>query len=329
MWWLLSAMLIVSLVALMIGYAVWMPGEPFRGPAPPLDRDQQATRSHIERHVSVLAGDIGERNLRRYGALNTAREYIRDTFIEFGYAPLEERITVSGRPVFNVIVTRRGSVYPQRIIVIGAHYDTVPHSPGANDNGSGVAALLELARLQNDQTGALTLRFVAFVNEEEPYFGTPAMGSLYHARKTVMDGDEVVAMLSLETIGYYSDEPNSQAYPFPFRLFYPRTGNFIGFVGNLGSRSLVRRALRVFRSNATIASEGVAAPEIVGDIGRSDHWSFWQLGVPAIMVTDTANFRYSDYHQPTDTPDIIDYDRLTRVVHGLIETVRALTTPPD
>ncbi|MEA3275961.1 MAG: M28 family peptidase, partial [Pseudomonadota bacterium] len=194
-------------------------------------------------------------------------------------------------------------------------------SPGANDNGSGVAAVLELARLLAGRALARTVRFVAFVNEEPPFSYTPEMGSLVHARAARDRGDRIQAMLSLETIGHYSDRPGSQRYPYPLSLFYPDTADFIGFVGNLGSRQLVRSAVQSFRRHAFFPSEGAAVPAWVKGVGWSDHWSFWQAGYPAIMVTDTAFFRYAHYHSAGDTPEKIDYARTARVVEGLASVI--------
>ena len=148
------------------------------------------------------------------------------------------------------------------------------------------------------------------------------MGSLVYAKACRSKDEDIVAMLSLETMGYYSDAKNSQKYPASLRAFYPSTGNFIAFVGNTASKPLVTRSIGAFRAHAKFPSEGAALPAHYGDIGRSDHWSFWQVGYPAIMVTDTAPFRYPHYHRATDTFDKIDYDRMARVVSGL-ETVVA------
>ena len=195
---------------------------------------------------------------------------------------------------------------------------------GANDNASGVAALVEVARLLVAKPLARSVRFVAFVNEEAPFFYTLDMGSHRYARRAHERGDNITAMLSLETIGYYSDAPGSQHYPFPFSFFYPDTANFIGFVGNLSSRSLVRCSLDAFRQYTPFPSEGLASPGWITGISWSDHWSFWQAGYPAIMITDTALFRYAHYHAPTDTPDKLDYNRTARVVNGLSYVVEVL-----
>ena len=174
-----------------------------------------------------------------------------------------------------------------------------------------------LAQLTQQQRFARTLRFVAFVNEEPPYFLTRHMGSRVYARESAQRGERIAAMLSLETIGYYSDLEGSQSYPFPFNFFYPSTANFITFVGNLASRDLVQRVVDVFRKHTRFPSEGVAAPGIIPGVNWSDHWSFWKEGYPAVMVTDTAFYRYPKYHTSQDRPEIIDYERMAWVVAGL------------
>src|SRR5205814_10011080 len=207
---------------------------------------------------------------------------------------------------------------PPPIVIIGGHYHSVFGSSGSNDNGTGVAATLALARrfaekqleLRLTPTHYKTLRFVAFVNEEPPYFLSGEMGSEVYARRCKERGDKIYAMISLETIGYFSDAPNSQTYPSPdLGMFYPKVGNFIGFVSNVHSRALLRRVITLFRENAKIPSEGASLPAFIRGVSWSDQWSFWQHGYPAIMVTDTAPFRYPYYHSSSDTPDKLDYDR--------------------
>jgi hypothetical protein len=171
----------------------------------------------------------------------------------------------------------------------------------------------------------LPLRFVLFANEEMPYFQTDAMGSWVHARGCKRRGERLRAMFSLETMGHFSDAPGSQKYPPPLSRLYPDTGNFIGFVGNLASRSLLRESLGRFRAHATVPSEGAALPSGLPGVGWSDHWAFWQEGYAALMVTDTAPFRDPNYHRASDTPDQMDFDRLARVVVGLEAMLRELS----
>ena len=208
--------------------------------------------------------------------------------------------------------------------MVGAHYDSVAGAVGANDNGSGVAAALELARLLREAKPARTLCFVLFVNEEPPFDTTEAMGSRVYARRARERGENIVAMFSLETIGYYSDRPGSQRYPFPLGFFYPATGNFIAFVSNLGSRRLLHQAIAAFRRRAEFPSEAVAAPAFIPGVDWSDHRSFWEKGYPALMVTDTAPYRYPHYHTAQDTPDKVDYERAARMVTGLHHMLREL-----
>jgi Zn-dependent M28 family amino/carboxypeptidase len=187
-----------------------------------------------------------------------------------------------------------------------------------------VAAVLALARRFAPRKVDRTLRFMAFANEEPPFFRTEDMGSRVYARRCAERGEKVVAMLSLETIGFYDDRPGTQHYPPPFGLLYPSRGNFIGFIGNTASGSLVRRAVAAFRRNEPFPSEGAAMPESISGVGFSDQWSFWREGYPALMVTDTAMYRYPFYHRAQDTPDKVDFDRLARVVRGLEHVVAVL-----
>lgn len=301
-----------------------MPGHSHKGPLPPLTTEEADLRDRLREHVTVLAEKIGERNTRRYPALQQAANYIGVRFRDLGLAVREEPYRIGEKEVANIAAELKGMSRPDEIVAIGAHYDSVPGTAGANDNASGVAALLELARMFKETKPDRTLRFVAFVNEEPPWFQTEEMGSLVYARRAKERKEKIVAMLSLETIGCYSDLPGSQHYPPPFNLFYPDTGNFIAFVGNLASRNLLRRTIGTFRKTTPFPSEGVAAPEFIAGIGWSDHWSFWQEGYPGVMVTDTAPFRYHHYHEETDTPEKLDYARMARVVGGLSRVVAEL-----
>lgn len=292
--------------------------------APPLSAGETALRAELVADVQTLAGEIGERNLRRYPQLNAAADFIEASFSRAGLQPRRGTYEVDGLACHNVEAEIRGA--RPEIVVIGAHYDSVFGSPGANDNGSGVAALLALARRFAGKPAGLTLRFVAFANEEPPYFQTEQMGSFVYASRCKARGDQITAMISLETIGYFSDAPGSQTYPSPgIGAFYPSTGNFIGFVGNVRSRALVRRAIALFREQAKLPSEGAALPSFIPGVGWSDQWAFWQHGYPGIMITDTAPFRYPHYHEATDTPDKLDYDRFALVVSGLEKTIAEIS----
>jgi Zn-dependent M28 family amino/carboxypeptidase len=303
-----------------------MPGSTSHGPPPPFLAAEKALASQLSKDVEALAGRIGPRNYAEYVQLLEAADYIEARFREAGYSEIfRENYVVAGKIFTNLSVEIRGKSMPDEIVIVGGHYDSVVGSPGANDNASGTAAVLALARLFARSAPTRTLRFVAFTNEEPPHFQSQQMGSRVSARNCRSRGENVVAMLCLETIGFYSDAEGSQNYPPPFSLFYPSTGNFIGFVGNVGSGELVRRAIRIFRERTPFPSEGAALPGFIPGVSWSDHWSFWEEGYPAIMVTDTALFRYPHYHATTDTPDKIDYLRCARVVHGLREVVAELS----
>lgn len=280
--------------------------------------------SRLRQHVETLAGTIGERNVWQYEALRRAGAYIRDTLAADGYEPAVQTYEVNRIPVDNIDATLPGTTHAAEIVVVGGHYDSVGGCPGANDNATGVAATLELARRFARSPRSRTIRFAAFVNEEPPFFQTPSMGSVVYANAAKQRGDRIVAMLSLETIGYYSDHPKSQQHPPPLNLIFPDTGNFIGFVSNLASAGLLRRACRAFKARSKFPVQAAPAPESIPGVGWSDQWAFWQAGYPALMVTDTAPYRYPWYHTPEDTPDKIQFDRFAEVVDGLEHVVHVL-----
>jgi hypothetical protein len=304
-----------------------MPGESHRGPLPAADERLVALADQLRQVVTRLSVKIGERNvLAKPDELAETADFIEGTFTDAGYEVHRQEYLVSGMTCCNLEAERLGNRLAKEVVVIGAHYDSVLECPAANDNGSGVAALLSLARTFSARETHRTLRFVAFVNEEPPYFQTNQMGSWVYAKHCRERKDNVVAMLSLETIGYYSDELGSQQYPAPFGLLYPSTGNFIAFVGDTGSGDLVRQVVGSFRRNEPFPSEGGALPAFIPGVGFSDHWSFWQEDYPALMVTDTAPFRYPYYHTAEDTVDKIDFERTARVVRGLEKVIAELVS---
>lgn len=293
----------------------------YRGPLAELSPEQIELRDAMRIDVEHLAGKIGERNLRRYAQLQAAATYIEKSLIKFGYRVGRQVYEVEGRKCHNLEVEVRGGKSASEIVVVGAHYDSVRGSPGANDNATGVAAMLALASRFVDKRSARTLRFAAFVNEEPPHFQGSTMGSLVYARACRKQNLNIVAVVALETMGYYSDKPKSQRYPPLLSMVYPSTGDFIGFVSDVPSRPLLDEFTTSFRRHAQFPSEKGALPVGIPGVGWSDQWSFWQEGYRGLMVTDTAPFRYPYYHDARDTPDKIDYDRLARVVDGLAGAV--------
>lgn len=280
----------------------------------------RASHARLVAHVETLAGEIGERNVFLPVALEAAADYIETEWGNQGYEVDRQWYETHGIECANLEVTRRGTAEPDKILLIGAHYDSVHGSPGANDNGTGVAALLELARMFTTVDTGMTVRFVAFVNEEPPFFYWKNMGSMVYAETAKQRGDQIHGMVSLETVGYYSEEPGSQRYPPLFRLFFPDRGNFIGFVSNFRSRPWLKQTVAAFKTHSDIPEQHVAMFEAVPGIGWSDHLSFWRQGWPALMITDTAPYRYPHYHTAADTPDKIDYEMLTRLTEDLFET---------
>lgn len=275
----------------------------------------------LESTVRTLAERIGERNIAHYGKLEQARRYITRRLERAGYSVELDEFEVE-KPVYNLVATRPGN---DEILVVGAHYDTAYITPGANDNGSGVAALLALAERLKDVPMERTVRFVFFVNEEPPYFMTDSMGSDVYAQRCRTAGDNIVGMLSLETMGYYSNEKGSQKFP-PGISGYPDTGNFIAFVSEPNSEGFLNDCLEHFEG---LPVESLVAPATVEGVSWSDHASFWKQGYPAVMVTDTAPFRYPHYHRKTDTPDQLDYQSLAKAVDGLELVVRGVARAKD
>lgn len=302
-----------------------MPSRSFTGALPAGDAGLAATAARLRADVATLAADIGERNTRHPEALERAARHMETSLASAGLVPTKEPFRAAGQEVRNVIAERRGARSPEEIVLVGAHYDSAPGTPGADDNASGSAVLLELARVFATRAPGRTLRLVAFVNEEPPFFQTEEMGSLVNARACRSRGEHVVAMLALETMGYFVDEEGSQRYPPPLSMAYPSRGDFIAFVGDLGSRGLVRDVVRSFRAQASFPSEGAALPGWLPGVGWSDHWSYWQVGYPGVMVTDTAPFRLPHYHEPSDHPDVVDHQRLARVTRGLVGVIDHLT----
>lgn len=301
-----------------------MPGETLSSALLPLTEAQKESSLRLEKHVWQLADEIGERHYGEPDAYNKAAEFITDVFRETGLVPYEEALG-DKLQYRNIIAEHYGTSLADEVIIVGAHYDTVWLSPGADDNASGIAVMLEMARQLKTTQLARTIRFVAFANEENPHYFTDNMGSLFHAKKAAERGDNITAMMSLEMLGYYSDEAGSQSYPAVFRRFYPDTANFVAFVSNFASRHLLRRSIRLFRETAQFPSEGLAVPvALVADVRRSDQAAFWHHGFKAFMVTDTAAYRNYAYHNVGDVPNSLDFQAMARITSGLIRVVEQL-----
>ncbi|MBW4509820.1 MAG: M28 family peptidase [Scytonematopsis contorta HA4267-MV1] len=327
-----AALVRISILGIIfITIALWfwfallkMPGASYRGQLPPLTVEESTLKDALQIDIKNLGGDIKQRNSEYYESLQNTSKFLESSFNQASYTVNKQEYRIGEQSFTNLEVEITGVKHPDEIVIVGAHYDSAFSSPGANDNGSGTAAVLELARKFAKNKFNRTLRFVEFVNEEPPFFWTDNMGSLVYAKRCRERKEKIVAMLSLETMGYYSDDKNSQKYPFPLSFLYPSQGQFIGFVGNISSAEFVKKTVASFRNHAKFPSEGAALPEQLPGVGWSDQWSFWQQGYPGVMVTDTALFRYPYYHTLDDTPEKIDYGKLARVVYGLERVIEEL-----
>jgi Zn-dependent M28 family amino/carboxypeptidase len=277
-------------------------------------------------HVRQLTVDIGSRSVYEYDKLEATKEYIVSRLKAFGYIPSLQTYTYSGRKYSNVIASIRGAKLPDETVIIGAHYDTVFGTPGADDNASAVATLLEIARALKGFSLDRTLKLIFFVIEEPPVFRSEHMGSYVYAKEAKARNENIKSMISLEMLGYYSNEKDGQTFPFPMMsLIYPSTPNFIAVVGNLSSRNLVRKVKNSLRTGSRIPVETLTAFSFVPGVDFSDHRSFWKMGYPAIMITDTAFYRNPNYHTEADTIDTLDFDNMSDLLRGLIQAAKDLT----
>ena len=322
---LLAALLVMAAAGALLGFLVAMPGD--RSPQLLANAPEEARlQAQLLRQVSAISG---ERNYLKPERLEAAAQYIESELRGMGYQIHRQAVPGRSGPVRNIEVRLEpAGTGDLGLVVIGAHYDSAEGTPAANDNGSGVAVLLELARAYQGRRAApgfTGMRLVFYANEEPPYFETPQMGSWVHAADLKAQGLRVAAMYSLETMGAYYDAPGTQKFPVPgLALLYPDRGNFIGFIGTTESRALVRTAVGAFRETRRFPSEGIAAPGFVTGVDWSDHWSYAQHGYTGVMVTDTAPFRYPHYHTAQDTPDRINYAGLAKVTLGLREMLAKL-----
>lgn len=276
--------------------------------------------------MEVLTRNFPSRNGLYAGNLSRAAEFIEKEFSSLGMEVESQVYGTYSTRVKNLIVEKRGRNTAKPSIIIGAHYDTVINTPGADDNASGVAGLLELARLLREYPNERTIQFVAFTLEEPPYFHTAKMGSRMYARRLKADGIRVQLMISLEMIGY-AGEHQKQSYPFPLMRMlgrYPRTGDFVGIVGNMRTRRLAGVVKASMREACSIGVESLSAPGFIPPLYLSDHSSFWKQRYPALMITDTAFLRNPNYHNQGDTDNTLNYGFLAEVVKGVYHAVIAL-----
>ncbi len=317
-------LVVLIFILLLIGLWFWVTQPLLTRVTPSLERTVDPAR--LESHVRKLSIELMPRDESHIENLDRVAEYIKSEFSQTTTLVSEQPYRVNGKSYRNVIA-QFGPESEERIVV-GAHYDTAGPLPGADDNASGVAGLIELARLLGRQQPPMRVELVAFTLEEPPYFRTTGMGSSVHAESLRKQNVRVRAMFSLEMIGYFSDAPNSQHLPAGvLSAFYPSTGNFIGVVGRLGDWSLVRHTKAAMRRAAPLPVYSINAPGFVAGVDFSDQLSYWHAGYNAVMITDTAFYRNRNYHTAQDTAEKLDYKRMAMVVEGVYAAVTDLTRP--
>ena len=286
-----------------------------------MDRDQ--IRANLTKHLHHLSVTLGDRSIYRPENLKAAEDYVFQNFAAMGYAPRRQTFSYLQEEVSNIIA---GDENPDGYYILGAHFDTVAGTPGADDNASGVAVLLEVARLARDLTPPKPWAFIGFTCEEPPAFATPGMGSRVYAKQARRQQAKILGMLCLEMVGYYSQTPGSQSLPLPLRLMgYPTTGNFIGLVSDGRSKPLWTRLEAAIKGGCQLpAVVTLAVPfggHLLPEVRLSDHANFWDEGYPAIMLTDTAYMRNLHYHGPGDIMDRLDLTAMTELTLGLVNFI--------
>ncbi|MFB5652209.1 M28 family peptidase [Leptospira wolffii] len=273
--------------------------------------------------IKEYAADISSirpfRNYRNISSLNKAADFIHQTFLNFGYSPKRQYFQVDGSKYQNLEV-RIGPVGSKKI-VIGAHYDVAGDQEGADDNASGVSALLEIARIVKIREKNLTYEIilVAYSLEEPPFFRTDEMGSYVHAKSLKDKNENIELMISLETIGYFSEADGSQEYPiFPMKWIYPNRGNFIAAVGRTKESKYLKILKNVFQNETDLPCETLIAPESLEGVDFSDHLNYWKFGYKALMITDTAFLRNKNYHQKSDTMSTLNFNKIAETVRAIL-----------
>jgi Zn-dependent M28 family amino/carboxypeptidase len=278
--------------------------------------------ARLRKHVETLSGQFVPRDFEHPENLDRAARYVIDDLSTTAAVVEEQPYTVDARTYRNVLA-HIGPNTRERIVV-GAHYDAAGEQPGADDNASGVAALLELARLLSSTPPPMRVDLAAYTLEEPPNFAEPTMGSAVHARSLASKRARVRLMISVEMVGAFSDEPGSQSYPPLLGLFYPSKGNFVAVVGKWGQGAAIDEVASALRTGSELPVETLSAPAFVTGVDFSDHRSFWEHGYKAVMVTDTSFYRNPRYHTVDDRPETLDYPRMAEVVKGLHCAVQAV-----
>lgn len=296
----------------------------------PLERQKNVDlgkiRKELESDVYYMSVELGPRNAFSYKRLQKCAEWIKKRWESQGYTVKSHTFFIQGKDYTNLEIEILGRKAPSEIVVVSAQYDTLPDSPGANNNASGVAVLLQLSKLLKNYTPDRTLRLVNFVNEEDPFFGTEWMGSFKYAERAYQQHEDIKVMLSIDAIGFYKNEPGSQKWPFPFSFFYPDRGNFLAFIGNFVSRKYMIQATMGFKKGSSFPIEAGVVPKWTKGASWSDHYSFWKFGYPGIMVTDTGGFRSPFHTTKEDTMEKLNFEAMSRIVIGIYTSAVHLTS---
>jgi hypothetical protein len=319
--------LVVALLGAAWWIVLWMPASS-NVPCTTAGGREDEVVHHLTRHVTYLAGSLGPRSFEQPDALAAAADYVETELARHGWRVTRQGVGPGGEFV-NVVADAPAAAAPAPLLVVGAHYDTVAGSPGADDNASGVAVLLEIARLLG-RAPRVPLRLIAFTNEEDPLGNTEARGSLVAAAASRRAGEDLRGMIALESLGFFTDAPDSQHYPAPLAWFLPDRGDYVAFVARPSSRTFLHETIGAFRTASRLPAEGLAVPQtLVRHVRRSDNAPYWDHGYQALMITDTAEFRNPHYHRPSDLPPTLDFRRAAQATLGIAAAVECVARRSD
>lgn len=320
---LLTALKRIAITLTLILLAIWAYlAQPSLSGSEPADITVDQER--LQTIVKTLSIDFHPRNYHNTTNLNKTADYIQKHFEAAGGKVTIQSFEASGKTYKNVSCHFGNNDNAK--VIVGAHYDSHDDTPGADDNASGVAGLIELAYLLGKNTPDGNFELVAYPLEEPPFFATSNMGSHFHAQKTLNEGHPIAGVIVLEMIGYFTDEFNSQEYPLPlFKAIYPNTGNFIAVIGNMDQRTFTKDVKIGMKGASDLPVRSINAPKSIPGIDFSDHRNYWKFGYNAVMVTDTAFYRNTAYHEPNDTWDRLNYEKMGQVVQGVYSAILQLT----
>lgn len=297
---------------------------PYVGPFQALTPAERVIEPHLRENLEFFTLQIGARSLNRAGTLDKAAEEIEHRLRRMGYDPKAQEFTASGRAVHNIIVDHPTSRKSGKVVLVGTHYDSYRSSPGAHANGTAVVALLEIARIMKGKSVPFRLRFAFLVNGEQPYQGTRDSGAVNYAQFAEREGENISFALLIDSLGYFSDEPGSQHFPFPMSMGYPGEANFLTAFGAVDERETVRRFTEAWNRTCKFPLESGSLPFWFPGVPTGDHAAFSSQDIPALLLSDTGTYRHKDSGTRYDLHTRIDYPRLARVVKGIADVIPSL-----